>query len=172
MDGQGRLRTEPLAEYALARIKQGERIFADETTLPTLAPGAGKTPNAWLWAYVRDDRPFGGSGPPIVVYRFEDSRAGECVARHIEGYPGILQVDGYAAYPACNRTGGSNESVKLAACWSHLRRRFYELHVSDGSSSWPRRRGAAMAALWSLKGIRGDAPERAWPPGSNGLLPS
>ena len=71
---------EPLAEYALARIKQGERIFADETTLPTLAPGAGKAKTAYLWAYVRDDRPFGGSDPPIVVYRFEDSRAGDCVA--------------------------------------------------------------------------------------------
>jgi len=79
---------EPLAAYALARIKQGERIFADETTLPTLAPGAGKAKTAYLWAYVRDDRPFGGSDPPIVVYRFEDSRAGECVARAQE----ILQV--------------------------------------------------------------------------------
>jgi transposase len=89
---------EPLAAYALARIKQGERIFADETTLPTLAPGTGKAKTAYLWAYVRDDRPFGGRDPPIVVYRFEDSRAGDCVARHLEGYRGILQVDGYTAY--------------------------------------------------------------------------
>ena len=89
---------QPLADYVLERIKQGERVFADETTLPTLAPGTGKTQKAWLWAYARDDRPFGGTGPPMVAYRFEDSRSGDCVARHLAGFTGILQVDGYAAY--------------------------------------------------------------------------
>jgi transposase len=88
---------QPLADYVLERIKQGERIFADETTLPTLAPGSGKTLKAWLWAYARDDRPFGGAGPPMVAYRFEDSRSGDCVARHLAGFGGLLQVDGYAA---------------------------------------------------------------------------
>jgi transposase len=89
---------QPLADYVLERIKQGERVFADETTLPTLAPGSGKTQKAWLWAYARDDRPFGGADPPMVAYRFEDSRSGDCVARHLAGFGGLLQVDGYAAY--------------------------------------------------------------------------
>jgi transposase len=137
---------EPLAAYALARIKQGERIFADETTLPTLAPGAGKTKTAYLWAYVRDDRPFGGSDPPIVVYRFEDSRAGECVARHLEGY---------TAYHRLARSEGANEGVRLAACWSHVRRKFYELHVSDGSVVAAQTL-EQMAALWALEdSVRG-----------------
>ncbi len=48
-----------LADYILEKIKAGERVFADETTLPTLMPGAGKSMTAWLWAYARDDRPFG-----------------------------------------------------------------------------------------------------------------
>jgi transposase len=60
---------EPLAAHVLARIRDGERIFADETTLPTLSPGAGKTKTAWLWAYARDDRTFAGAGPPMVAYR-------------------------------------------------------------------------------------------------------
>ncbi|THD29506.1 MAG: IS66 family transposase, partial [Flavobacterium johnsoniae] len=68
-----------LADYILDEIKKAERIFADETTLPTLAPGSGSAKTAWLWAYARDDRPFGGSGPPMVAYRFEDSRAGDRV---------------------------------------------------------------------------------------------
>ena len=89
---------EPLAAHVLARIREGERIFADETTLPTLDPGAGKTKTAWLWAYARDDRPFGGAGPPMVAYRFEDSRSGDCAARHLGDYRGILQCDGYAGY--------------------------------------------------------------------------
>jgi transposase len=138
---------QPLADYVLERIKQGERVFADETTLPTLAPGSGKTQKAWLWAYARDDRPFGGAGPPMVAYRFEDSRSGDCVARHLAGYTGILQVDGYSAYTrlAKTGTGASNETVTLAGCWAHLRRRFYELHLNGSSrlatqprQPWPR----------------------------------
>ena len=60
---------------------------------------------AWLWAYARDDSTFGGSGPPMVAYRFEDSRSGDCVRRHLQGYRGILQVDGYAAYNTLVRKG-------------------------------------------------------------------
>jgi hypothetical protein len=59
VDGQARLRTPPLADFVLAHIKQGVRVFADETTLPTLAPGSGKVKKAWLWAYARDDTSFG-----------------------------------------------------------------------------------------------------------------
>ena len=111
---------EPLAEAILAQIKTGERIFADETTLPTLAPGSGKVKTAWLWAYARDDRPYGSSGPPMVAYRFEDSRSGACVARHLAGYRGILQVDGYAAYNRLARPDRANDAVTLAGCWAHL----------------------------------------------------
>jgi Transposase IS66 family len=75
VDGQGWLRTAASGRLRSGRIKQGERVFADETTLPTLAPGSGKTQKAWLWAYARDDRPFGGTGPPMVAYRFEDNLA-------------------------------------------------------------------------------------------------
>jgi transposase len=151
---------QPLADYLLERIKQGERVFADETTLPTLAPGSGKTQKAWLWAYARDDRPFGGAGPPMVAYRFEDSRSGDCVARHLKGYTGILQVDGYSAYTrlAKTGTGSGNETVTLAGCWAHLRRRFYELHI-HGSSRLATQTVTAMAALWKIEGdIRGLAP--------------
>ena len=95
--GQVGFELQPLADYVLERIKQGERVFADETTLPTLAPGSGKTQKAWLWAYARDDTPFGGTDPPMVAYRFEDSRSSDCLARHMVGFTGILQVDGYAA---------------------------------------------------------------------------
>ncbi|MER9964945.1 IS66 family transposase, partial [Mesorhizobium sp. M0045] len=149
---------EPLADYALTRIKQGERVFADETTLPTLAPGSGKAKTAYLWTYLRDDRPFGGSGPPIVAYRFEDSRAGECVARHLDGYRGILQVDGYAAYNRLARSDRGNDGVTLAACWSHVRRKFYELHAA-GSSVIASQTVAQMAPLWAAEeAVRGQDP--------------
>ena len=85
---------EPLANRILALIRDGDRIFADETTLPTLAPGNGRAKTAWLWTYARDDRTFGGAGPPMVAYRFEDSRGGACPERHLAGFAGLLQCDG------------------------------------------------------------------------------
>jgi transposase len=142
---------QPLADYVLERIKQGERVFADETTLPTLAPGTGKTQKAWLWAYARDDTPFGGTSPPMVAYRFEDSRSGNCVARHLAGFAGILQVDGYAAYTQLAKAKiRSNEGMALAGCWAHLRRRFYELHI-NGSSQIATQTITTMAALWKIE---------------------
>ncbi|SDN52553.1 IS66 family transposase [Ensifer sp. YR511] len=154
-----------LADYILERVKEGERIFADETTLPTLAPGSGKTTKAWLWAYARDDRPYGGTSPPMVAYRFEDSRGADCVTRHLAGFTGILQVDGYSAYTSLAKTRaktGSNETVQLAGCWAHLRRKFYDLHISAVSQA-ATDTVLAMTELWRIEDeVRGkDADSRA-----------
>ena len=154
-----------LADYILERVKEGERIFADETTLPTLAPGSGKTTKAWLWAYARDDRPYGGTSPPMVAYRFEDSRGADCVTRHLAGFTGILQVDGYSAYTSLAKTRaktGSNETVQLAGCWAHLRRKFYDLHIS-GVSQAATDTVLAMTELWRIEDeVRGkDADSRS-----------
>ncbi|OWZ94132.1 IS66 family transposase [Sinorhizobium sp. LM21] len=154
-----------LADYILERVKEGERIFADETTLPTLAPGSGKTTKAWLWAYARDDRPYGGTSPPMVAYRFEDSRGADCVTRHLAGFSGILQVDGYSAYTNLAKTRaktGSNETIQLAGCWAHLRRKFYDLHIS-GVSKAATDTVLAMTELWRIEDeVRGkDADSRS-----------
>jgi transposase len=160
-DWMGRIgfHLEPLADRILRHIRLGERIFADETTLPTLVPGAGRAKIAWLWTYARDDRSFGGTGPPMVAYRFEDSRGGKCPAHHLAGFAGLLQSDGYGAYTRladAHRAGGP---VTLAACWAHLRRYFYELHVAGLSTtaSWTVER---MATLWRVEEeVRGSKPE-------------
>lgn len=150
---------EILADYIFSQIKRGERIFADETTLPTLVPGSGSAKTAYLWAYARDDRPFGGSGPPMVAYRFEDSRSGDCVARHLEGYRGILQIDGYTAYNRVARPDRRNDGALLAGCWAHSRRRFYELHAND-SSKVATATIEKMGALWSIEEkVRGQGPD-------------
>ena len=150
---------EPLADAILANIKKAERVFADETTLPTLAPGSGKVKTAWLWAYARDDRPYGGSGPPMVAYRFEDSRSGACVARHLAGYRGILQVDGYAAYNRLAKPDRAHDAVTLAGCWAHVRRKHFELHVNE-SSKLATQTVQAMVPLWQIEDeIRGQSPE-------------
>ena len=143
------------ADYILERVKEGDRVFADETTLPTLAPGSGKATKAWLWAYARDDRPYGGTSPPMVAYRFEDSRGADCVAHHLSGFSGILQVDGYSAYTALAKTrakAGSNETIRLAGCWAHLRRKFYDLHIS-GISKAATDTIIAMTELWRIEDV-------------------
>ena len=151
-----------LADYILERVKAGDRVFADETTLPTLAAGSGKATKAWLWAYARDDRPYGGTSPPMVAYRFEDGRGADCVARHLSGFSGILQVDGYSAYTSLVKLRaktGSNETVQLAGCWAHLRRKFYDLHIS-GVSNAATTTIVTMAELWRIEDeARGGSPE-------------
>lgn len=148
-----------LADHLFTQVKKGERIFADETTLPTLAPGSGAAKKAWLWAYARDDRTFGGQAPPMVAYRFEDSRSGDCVLRHLGGYNGILQVDGYTAYNKLTRKDGGNDGPQLAGCWAHSRRKFYELHVA-GISEVATTTLQMMAKLWENEAaIRGSSPE-------------
>ncbi|MGY4167583.1 transposase [Bradyrhizobium sp. USDA 4529] len=150
---------EIIADYIFSEVKKAERVFADETTLPTLAPGSGSTKTAYLWAYARDDRTFGRSGPPMVAYRFEDSRAGECAVRHLNGYRGILQVDGYAAYNKLARSDRGNDGITLAGCWSHCRRKFYELHIA-GSSEVATATVERMARLWQVeKTVRGQSPD-------------
>lgn len=148
-----------LADHVLGEVLKGDRVFADETSLPTLAPGAGRAKKAWLWAYARDDSTFGGSGPPMVAYRFEDSRSGECARRHLGGYRGILQVDGYAAYNSLMPKNGGNDGPLLAGCWAHSRRRFYELHAA-GDSQVATVTVERMAKLWKLEAdVRGQSPE-------------
>ena len=95
----------------------------------------------------------------MVAYRFEDSRSGDCVLRHLHGYGGILQVDGYAAYNKLVRKGGSNDGPRLAGCWAHSRRRFYKLHAA-GDSRVATTTVERMADLWKLEAeVRGKSPE-------------
>ncbi len=149
----------------MRRVREADRIFADETILPTLAPGTGKTKTAYLWAYARDDRPFGGDGPPMVVYHFEDSRAGNCVDRHLGGYSGILQVDGYGAYRHLEKPVlGRERRDRARGCWAHVRRKFFELHA-NGESEVATLTVERMKALWAVDdGVHGATPEIRAPP--------
>jgi hypothetical protein len=113
----------PLHTRLLMRLKSSGRLFADETTVPVLDPGRGRTKTGQLWAYVADDRPWGGSDPPGIAYVYAPDRKAERPIAHLEGFNGILQVDGYAGYRKLAERG----DVRLAFCWAHMRRNFYEL---------------------------------------------
>jgi transposase len=95
----------------------------------------------------------------MVAYRFEDNRSGDCVARHLDGYRGILQIDGYAAYNRVARPDRGNDGALLAGCWAHSRRGFYELHASD-SSKVATTTIEKMGALWAIEEkVRGQSPD-------------
>src|SRR5690606_26250057 len=116
----------PIHERMFERLKASSKLFADETTAPVLDPGRGRTKTGQLFAYARDDRPWGGIDPPGVAYIYAPDRKAEQPLRHLQGFVGILQVDGYAGYRAL----AERNAVSLAFCWAHVRRRFYELAQS------------------------------------------
>jgi transposase len=124
---------QPLHDHLLRLLNASPKLFCDETRCPVLDPGTGKTKTGFMWAIARDDRPWAGIDPPAVAYSYAPGRGGEHAAKLLDGFNGILQVDGYAAYKklaAPTRPGGP---VTLAYCWSHLRRQFYEVYVGDNA---------------------------------------
>src|SRR4051812_38081016 len=123
---------EPLWRLLRRHVMGSTKIFADDTTLPVLDPGRGRTKTGRLWGYAIDDRPWGGSTPPAVVYLYAEDRRGEHPAVHLADFRGVLQVDGYGGFKSLLADRPAGE-VRLAFCWAHCRRRFYELHQATGS---------------------------------------
>jgi transposase len=91
---------QPVHERLLAALKTSSKLFADETTAPVLDPGRGRTKTGQLWAYARDDRPWGGTDPPGVAFVYAPDRKAKQPITHLAGFNGILQVDGYGGYRA------------------------------------------------------------------------
>jgi transposase len=153
--GRGAWWLRPLHARLLAELRASPKLFADETTAPVLDPGRGRTKTGQLWAYARDDRPWGGPAPPIVAYLYAPDRRAERPAAHLEGFRGTLQVDGYAGYRALAETG----QVQLAFCWAHVRRRFYEI-AAAGAAPIASEALARIAELYATEAeIRGRSAE-------------
>lgn len=145
----------PVHERLLERLKGSSKLFADETTAPVLDPGRGRTKTGQLWAYARDDRPWGGSDPPGVAYVYAPDRKAERPIAHLAGFRGVLQVDGYAGYKVL----AERSEVRLAFCWSHVRRPFYEL-AQSGPAPIASEALARISALYRIEGdIRGRSAE-------------
>ena len=112
-----------LRQYVLS----AEKLHADDTPIAVLAPGTGKTKQARLWTYVRDDRPAGQSQPPAVWFAYSANRQGIHPQTHLKDFSGILQADAYAGYDAIYATG----KVTEAGCWAHARRKFHDIHITS-----------------------------------------
>ena len=152
--GQTATLVRPLVDAVGAHVMAADRVHADDTTVPVLDPGRGKTKTGRLWCYVRDDRPFAGQAPPAVLYCYSPDRKGEHPRTHLEPFRGILQADGYAGY-----AGLYDRGVTEAACWAHVRRKFFDVHAAT-QSPLAHEALQRIAALYAVEAtIRGQSPD-------------
>ena len=114
-----------LQRYVLSSVK----VHADDTPVPVLAPGDGKTKTGRLWTYVRDDTPSGSNDPPAVWFAYSPNRRGEHPQRHLKSFAGVLQADAFAGFAPLYTDG----TIVEAACWAHARRKFFDLHKGHAS---------------------------------------
>jgi transposase len=147
---------EPLVEALRRHVMAAEKLHGDDTPIPVLAPGNGKTKTGRLWTYVRDDRPAGDPTPPAVWFAYTTDRKGEHPKEHLSKFTGILQADGYAGYDQVY-VGGR---IQEAACLAHVRRKFYDLYVAH-KSPVAAEALERIAALYAIeKEIRGRLPDQ------------
>lgn len=154
--GQSSALLRPLVDALNRYVLAATKLHADDTPVPVLAPGNGKTKTGRLWPYVRDDRPAGDQAAPAVWFAYSPNRRGEHPQTHLKSFVGILQADAYAGYAPLYAGG----EIVEAACWAHVRRKFFELHQAHASPI------AAEAlqrigALYAIEAeIRGQLPPR------------
>jgi transposase len=116
---------DPIRRLVEAHVMAAERLHGDDTTVPVLAKG--KTDTGRCWVYVRDDRPFGGTGPPAAMFYYSRDRKGDHPQMHLAGYAGILQADAYDGYNKLYLAGRNPGPIREAACWVHARRPFFAM---------------------------------------------
>jgi transposase len=147
---------EPLVEALRRYVTAASKLHADDTPVPVLAPGNGKTKTGRLWTYVRDDRPAGNTAAPAVWFAYSPDRKGEHPERHLAKFRGTLQADAYAGFNQLYENG----RIAQAACWAHVRRKFYDLEQAH-ASPLAREALVRIGALYGIEEqIRGRPPEQ------------
>ncbi|MEI7610037.1 MAG: IS66 family transposase [Rhodospirillaceae bacterium] len=152
---------DPLAELIAAHVLGGIKIHGDDTPVPVLEPGRGKTRTGRLWVYVRDDRPAGDTGPPAALYRYSPDRKGEHPTGHLARFTGFLQADAYAGFAELYKPPNATDPPRVieVACWAHVRRKFFDLAQSL-KSPMAQQTLTRIAALYTIEdAIRGQPPD-------------
>ena len=154
--GESSRLVDPLVNALHTYVTAGQKIHADDTPVPVLAPGNGKTKTGRLWTYVRDDRPAGSTEAPAVWFAYSPDRKGEHPQQHLREFSGILQADAYAGFNQLYETGRMQE----AACMAHVRRKFYDL-VEAHRSPFATEALERIGQLYAIeKEIRGRPPDQ------------
>ena len=125
--GRAAFELRPVFDALIAALKRSTKLFMDETRAPVLDPGRCKTKTGYFWALARDDRPWGGDDPPGVAFTYAPGRGGSHAERILEGFGGVLQVDGYAGYNRLIAPDRAGPEIRLAYCWAHARRKLVEI---------------------------------------------
>ncbi len=125
--GRAAFELKPVFDALMANLKQSTKLFMDETRAPVLDPGRRKTKTGYFWALARNDRPWGGDDLPGVAFTYAPGRGGEHAERILQGFGGILQVDGYAGYNRLLAPDRVGPDIRLAFCWAHARRKLVEI---------------------------------------------
>ena len=140
----------PLVDAIQKHVLAGRKLHADDTPMPVLSPGNGKTKTGRLWTYVRDDRPAGEETAPAVWFTYSADRKGEHPRQHLKNFTGALQADAYAGFHHLY-----GDHIYEAACWAHARRKFHEIHVIHASPTTTEAL-ARIGALYAIEDeIRG-----------------
>ena len=127
---------ERLIEELKQSIFSSEQIHGDDTPVKVLAPGVGKTKTGRIWCYVRDGRGFGEDIPPAVCYFYSPDRKGSRPAEHLQDFSGVFHADAYAGYDKLYISDKNPEAtIEEAACWAHMRRKFYEITVANNKAN-------------------------------------
>ena len=151
---------EPLSERIERHVRAGLALHADDTPVPVLDPGKGKTKTGRLWTAVRDERPFGSTTPPAAFYRYSPDRKAEHAHALLTGCRGFLHADGYAGFADLYKPEPETGVPRLTevACWAHARRKIYDVHVETGSPA-AREALERIARLFAIEAdIRGRSP--------------
>ncbi|WP_413207754.1 IS66 family transposase [Rhodospirillum sp. A1_3_36] len=132
--GQSASLMAPLVDAIGRHVLAGDHIHADDTPIPVLAPGTGKTRQARQWVYLRDERPHGGPAPPAVLYRYTPDRKGEHPQGELKDFRGCLHADGYPGFNKLYEPDAEgNAPVREVACWAHVRRKIHDVHAATSS---------------------------------------
>jgi len=156
--GRAAFELRPVFDALIADLKRSTKLSMDETRAPVLDPGARKTKTGYFWALARDDRPWGGTAPPGVAFTYAPGRGGQHAERILQGFGGILQVDGYAGYNRLIASDRTGPGIQLAYCWAHARRKLIEI-TRTGPAPIAEEGVALIRELYALEAeIRGQDP--------------
>lgn len=144
----------PLYGRLKANLLTSAKLAVDETPVPVLDPGRGQTKTGYFWAMARDDRPWGGTDPPAVVYTYAPGRGSEHLEKLLANYRGVVQCDGYAPYKKLPA-----DRITVAFCWSHLRREFFKI-AERGDAPIATEAVARIAQIYAVeKDVRGTSAD-------------
>jgi transposase len=119
----------PLVDALAAAVMASDTLHVDDTPVPVLAPGTGRTKTGRLWTYVRDERPFAGRRPPAALFFYSPDRKGEHPRAHLKDFRGTIHADGYAGFNELF----AGDQIAEAGCWAHVRRKFFDVHAANAS---------------------------------------